>query len=85
MLKSMPAEQAEETRSDLEHLHEELKKPKPSREWYSVSLEGLIKAAENVGKVGAPVIELAGKLLKILYATASSCVTIPMKPCPPIA
>lgn len=41
-------------------------KPRPNRKWYSVSIEGLIKAAENVGKVGAPVIELAGKLLKLL-------------------
>ncbi|MBI4760054.1 MAG: leucine-rich repeat domain-containing protein [Chloroflexi bacterium] len=66
MLKSMPAEQAEETRDNLEHLQEELKKPKPNRKWYSVSIEGLIQAAENVGKVGAPVVELAGKLLKLL-------------------
>ena len=66
MLKSMPAEQAEEARDNLEHLQEELKKPKPNRKWYSVSIEGLIQAAENVGKVGAPVVELAGKLLKLL-------------------
>lgn len=66
MLKHLPAEQAEETRADLEHLQEELAKPKPNHKWYSVSIEGLVKAAKNVGKVGAPVIELAGKLLKIL-------------------
>ncbi len=66
MLQHMTAEQAEETRAALEHLQKELQKPKPSRKWYRVSLEGLIQAAENVGKVGAPVIELAGKLLKLL-------------------
>lgn len=66
MLQHLSAEQAEETRDNLEHLQEELKKPKPSRKWYSVSIEGLIQAAKNVGAVGAPVLELAEKLLKIL-------------------
>ncbi len=66
MLQHMTAEQAEEARDNLERLQEELQKPKPNRKWYSVSIEGLVKAAENVGKVGAPVIELAGKLLRLL-------------------
>lgn len=50
----------------LKRLQEELQKPKPNRKWYSVRIDGLIKATENVGKVGVPVIELAGKLLKLL-------------------
>ncbi len=66
MLTHLPAEQAEEAREDLRRLQEELQKPKPSKKWYSVSIEGLIKAAKNVGKVGAPVIELAGKLVNLL-------------------
>ncbi|MEZ0395532.1 MAG: leucine-rich repeat domain-containing protein, partial [Anaerolineales bacterium] len=66
MLKHLPADQAEETAEDLKRLQEELAKPKPSRKWYSVSIEGLIKAAKNLGELGAPVIELAGKLLTLL-------------------
>lgn len=50
----------------MERLQEELAKPKPQKKWYSVSMEGLIKAAENVGQIGAPVIELAGKILQWL-------------------
>lgn len=66
MLAHLPAGQAEETADDLERLQEELQKPKPNIKWYSVSIDGLIKAAENVGKVGAPVIALAQKLLELL-------------------
>ncbi len=66
MLKHLSAEQAEETAEDLKRLQEELSKPKPNKKWYSVSIEGLIKAAENVGKIGAPVIQLARKLLQLL-------------------
>ncbi len=66
MLPYLAAEAAEEAREDLQRLLEELGKPKPQKELYSLSIEGLIKAAENVGKVGAPVIELAGKILKLL-------------------
>lgn len=66
MLQHLPEEQAAEAREDLARLQEELQKPEPRRKWYSVSIEGLIKAAENLGKVGVPVIELAGKILKLL-------------------
>ncbi|HXF84660.1 MAG TPA: COR domain-containing protein [Anaerolineales bacterium] len=66
MLQHLSAEQAEEVRDNLEHLEQELSKPKPNKKWYSVSIEGLIKAAENVGKIGAPVIQLARKLLQLL-------------------
>ena len=66
MLVHLSPEEAEDARDNLEHLQEELQKPRPSKKWYRVSIEGLIKAAENVGKVGAPVITLAGKLLALL-------------------
>jgi len=66
MLKHLPAEQAQEARDDLKRLQEELQKPQPRKKWYSVSIEGLIQAAKNVGAIGAPVIELAGKILKLL-------------------
>ncbi|MCX8068329.1 MAG: hypothetical protein N3B68_11075, partial [Anaerolineae bacterium] len=56
----------EEVREDLQRLREELQKPEPKKKWYSVSIEGLIRAAENVGRVGIPVVELAKKLLELL-------------------
>jgi len=66
MLKHLPAEQAQEARDDLKRLQEELQKPQPRKKWYSVSIKGLIQAAKNVGAIGGPVIELAGKILKLL-------------------
>ncbi|MCK6538582.1 MAG: leucine-rich repeat domain-containing protein [Anaerolineales bacterium] len=66
MLPHLEAGSAAETAEDLQRLQEELQKPKPRRQWYSVSIEGLKKAAQNVGEIGAPVIELAGKLLMLL-------------------
>jgi hypothetical protein len=66
MVKSLPAEQAAETTEDLSKLVEEATKPKPNKKWYSVSIDGLIKAAENVEKVGEPVINLSRKVLSLL-------------------
>jgi hypothetical protein len=37
-----------------------------TRKWYSVSVDGLVKAAENIGKVGEPVIDLSRKVLSLL-------------------
>lgn len=62
----LPQEQAAEAADDLSKLVEEATKPDPSKKWYSVSIEGLIKAAENVGKVGEPVINLSRKVLSLL-------------------
>ena len=66
MTKALPAEQAAEATEDLSKLVDEATKPKPNKKWYSVSVEGLVKAAENLDKVGEPVIKLAGKVLSLL-------------------
>ena len=66
MAKSLPAEQATEATEDLSKLVDEATKPAPNKKWYSVSIEGLIKAAENVEKVGEPVINLSRKVLSLL-------------------
>ena len=66
MAKSMPAEQATETTDDLTKLVDEATKPKPNKKWYSISIDGLINAAENVEKVGEPVINLSRKVLSLL-------------------
>ncbi len=66
MLAYLSAEQAAEVREDLERLQEELQKPQPRKKWYNLSIEGLIQAAKNVGAIGGPVIELAGKILRLI-------------------
>jgi hypothetical protein len=66
MSKALPAEQATEAADDLGKLVEEATKPKPNKKWYSVSVDGLVKAAENIGKVGEPVIDLSRKVLSLL-------------------
>jgi len=45
---------------------DEATKPAPQKKWHSVSIEGLIKAAENVEQVGVPVINLSRKVLSLL-------------------
>ena len=66
MAKSLPSEQATEATEDLSKLVDEATKPAPQKKWYSVSIDGLIKAAENVEKVGEPVINLSRKVLSLL-------------------
>jgi small GTP-binding protein len=66
MAKELPKEGAEEVADDMKRLAEEASKLKPNPKWYNVSIDGLIAAAQNLGKVGDAVIELAGKVRKIL-------------------
>ena len=66
MIKELPEDKAEEVADDMKRLVEEATKPFPNKKWYSVGIDGLTKAAENIGEVGKPVIELAGKVLKLL-------------------
>ena len=66
MSKSLPEEQAADTSDYLDRLVDEATKPKPNKKWYSVSIDGLIKAAEKVEKVGEPVIRLSQKVLSLL-------------------
>lgn len=66
MIEKLPAEQAADVAEDFGKLAEEAVKPKPNQKWYSVSIEGLIKAAENLDKLGTPVINLSRKVLSLL-------------------
>ena len=66
MTKVLPAEQAAEAADDLSKLVEEATKSTLNKKWYSVSIDGLIKAAEIVEKVGEPVINLSRKVLSLL-------------------
>ncbi len=66
LAKELPKEKAEEVAEDMKVLAEQATKEKPNPKWYNVSIEGLIAAAQNLGKVGDEVIELTGKVRKIL-------------------
>jgi uncharacterized protein YfaT (DUF1175 family) len=66
MAKELPKEQAEEVAEDMKVLAEQATKEKPNPKWYNVSIAGLVAAAQNLGKVGDEVIELSGKVRRIL-------------------
>lgn len=66
MTKKLPKEKAEKAAKNMKRLSEEATDVNPAPEWYNVSIDGLIAAAQNLGKVGDAVIELAGKVRKIL-------------------
>ena len=70
MIQKLPAEQAAEVAEDFGKLADEAVKPKPNKKSYSVSIEGLIKAAENLDKMGTPVISLSKKVLSLLTGGA---------------
>jgi internalin A len=72
MTKSLSEEEIQEVVSDFDTLVEEAKKKKPRSKWFQLSADGLIKAAENVGKVGKPVIELAAKVVSLLMLANKS-------------
>jgi hypothetical protein len=65
-IQKLPAEQAAAVAEDFGKLADEAVKPKPNQKWYLVSIEGLIKAAENLDKLGKPVISLSRKVLSLL-------------------
>jgi len=68
MNQALTKEQSQEVAGDLDALVQESTKKSPRSKWYQLSADGLIKAAENVGQVGQPVIELAGKVVSLLMA-----------------
>jgi internalin A len=71
MIQKLPAEQAAEVAEDFGKLADEAIKPKPNQKWYSVSIDGLVKAAENLDKLGTPVISLSRKVLSLLMGGAN--------------
>jgi hypothetical protein len=62
----LPKDEAENIADDLDTLVEKTTCEKPKRKWWSVSIDGLTKAAENLGKVGEPVLELISKIVPLL-------------------
>jgi internalin A len=66
MTKELPKEKAEEVADYMKVVAEQGTKEKPNPALLSVSIDGLIKAAQNLGKVGDAVIDVTGKVRKIL-------------------
>jgi hypothetical protein len=54
---------------DLATLSEEMASPKPRRQWYELSIEGLKEAAQAVGDVGKPILKAAIELCAILLGS----------------
>lgn len=63
MMEHLSQEDATDVAEDLDTLIEKTTCEKPKRKWWSVSIDGLTKAAEKLGKIGAPVVELLGKIV----------------------
>ena len=66
MAQKMSKEQAEEVADDMKRLADEATKPAPNKKWYSVSIDGLKQAAQNLGEIGEPVLKLAAKVSALL-------------------
>jgi hypothetical protein len=63
---SIEPEVAQQMGDDVEALSKEMTKPKPRKEWYQLTLKGLKEAAEALGAIGKPVIEIVLKLMPLL-------------------
>lgn len=66
VIQSFPEEKTVKVVKNFERLADEVIQPEPDKQWYSVNIEGLIKAAENLDKLGTPVISLSRKVLSLL-------------------
>ncbi len=66
MGKELSKDKVDDLADDLEMLINQASQEKPKRKWWAVSIDGLTKAAKNVGKNGQSVLELLGKIVPIL-------------------
>lgn len=66
MTEHLPKEESEEVAEDLDKLVDQATQEKPKRKWWTVSVDGLVKAAEKIGEVGKPVLDLAAKIVPLL-------------------
>lgn len=66
MAEHLSQDEAKDVTEDLETLIDKTTCEKPKRKWWSVSIDGLTKAAENLGKIGEPVLELIRKIVPLL-------------------
>lgn len=64
--KVTPDQEASELADNAEALAKEVARSKPRREWYELSIKGLVEAAKALGEIGKPIIETTEKLLPVL-------------------
>jgi hypothetical protein len=65
---TLPQVQDPEDKEMLEGALGNLKKSKPNKKALTVTVKGLVAAAENIKNVSMPVLEVAGKVLALLHA-----------------
>lgn len=68
MSEKLPTDTAQQVARDLETLTSEVTSKSPRKQWWQLSVEGLTKAAKDIGEVGKPVLELVTKIVAILSA-----------------
>jgi len=66
MSKNLPEETARQVKQAIDVLVAEVKTKTPRDQWCQISIDDLVKAAQNVGAIGVPVIELAMRIAQIL-------------------
>ncbi len=68
MVASLPDEIAHQVRQDLSVFRAEASSPTPRKAWWQLSADDLKKAAQDVGEIGAPVLDLVSRILPMLLA-----------------
>lgn len=71
IVEHLPKDEAQDVAEDLGTLIDQATREKPKRKWWSVSIDGLSKAAEKLGKIGMPVLEIIGKIVPLLEKISS--------------
>lgn len=69
MSEELADKDAKEVADNLEVLVDEAASQTPRKRWYQFSVDGLIEAANKVGAVGKPVIEIANSVIGLLENT----------------
>jgi hypothetical protein len=70
MSSALPEEIVRQVKQNLVVLTGEATSKSPRKEWWQLSVEGLKKAATDVGEIGKPVIELVARIVPLLLAVA---------------
>lgn len=71
MSENLQDETAKQVARDLETLTAEATSSSPRKQWWELSIEGLKKAAKDVGEIGKPVLEMVAKLVPILLGASA--------------
>jgi hypothetical protein len=71
VIENLPQDEAQDVVEDLDTLIDQATREKPKRKWWSVSIDGLSKAAEKLGKIGMPILEIIGKIVPLLEKISS--------------